>query len=94
MEFEWDPKKDAANQSKHVISFVAAIALFDDPNHLEEDSTKLEYGEVRRKAIGMIAGGRLVVVIYTNRGQLRRIISARRARKNEQAHYDQSKATS
>ena len=49
MQFEWDPAKDTANQEKHGISFVAATAVFADPAHLEEDVTKPEYSETRRK---------------------------------------------
>jgi uncharacterized DUF497 family protein len=93
MEFEWDPAKDAANQTKHGISFVAATAIFADPAHLEEDVTRPEFGEVRKKAIGQLTSGWTVAVIYTDRGDRRRIISARRARTNERQRYDQSKTT-
>jgi uncharacterized DUF497 family protein len=92
MEFEWDPIKDAANQAKHGMSFVAATAVFDDPHHLTEDTTKPEYGEERGLAIGMV-NGRLTTVVYTDRGDRRRIILARRARNNERERYDQSKAS-
>ena len=92
MEFEWDPAKDAANVEKHGISFARAATVFDDPDHLEEDVTKPEPGEERRSAIGK-AGEILVTVIYTDRQDRRRIISARRARKNERQRYDQSKTT-
>jgi uncharacterized protein len=73
MEFEWDPRKEAANVKKH-------------------DSTKPEHGEERSLAIGLVAG-RLAAVVYTDRAERRRIISARSARKNERERYDQSKAT-
>jgi len=67
-----------------------AIAL--DPYHLEEDSTREEFGEERSRAIGMM-GSKIVTVIDTDRPERRRIISARRARKDERARYDQSKTT-
>jgi uncharacterized protein len=92
MDFEWDPAKDAANEAKHGISFVRAATVFDDPHHLEEDTTKPEFGEQRSKAIGMV-GQYLVTVIYTDRQDKRRIISARRARNDERARYDQSTTT-
>jgi len=93
MEFEWDLAKEAANVAKHGITFTDATSVFDDPHVLTEDSTKPEYGEERSLAIGEVAG-RLATVVYTDREQRRRIISARRARKNERERYDQSKTTS
>ena len=47
MEFEWDAAKEAANEHKHGISFGDAAAVFEDPNRLEEVSTKPEHGEQR-----------------------------------------------
>jgi uncharacterized DUF497 family protein len=91
MRFEWDDEKEASNELKHSISFVDAATVFDDPYHLVENTTKPEHGEERRKAIGIV-GEYLVAVIYTDRQDRRRIISARRARKNERRQYDQSKA--
>jgi uncharacterized DUF497 family protein len=92
MEFEWDPAKDAANEAKHGIGFVRAATVFDDPHHLEEDTTKPEYGEPRGRAIGLV-GPYLVTVIYTDRQGRRRIISARRASKDERERYDQGTTT-
>ena len=94
MLFDWDIEKAAANLRKHEISFVAATAVFDDPNRIEEDSTKPEHGEVRMKAIGMVEGELIVAVIFTDREQRRRIISARRARKNEKEKYYNSRTAS
>jgi uncharacterized DUF497 family protein len=92
MEFEGDPAKAAANEQKHDISFVDAVTVFDDPHHLEEDSTRAEHGEERSRAIGVM-GSILVTVIYTDRPGRRRIIAARRARKDERERYDQGKTT-
>lgn len=97
MEFDWDPKKAAANLFKHGIDFVAAIAIFDDPNHIVEDSSKPEYGEARFIAIGKLHDGRVVTVVYTDRdleqGYFQRIISVRIARNYERRIYDQGKTT-
>jgi uncharacterized protein len=90
MEFEWDPAKEASNELKHGIGFVDAATVFDDPYHLEEESTKVEHGEERRRAIGTIRSI-VVTVIYTDREGRRRIISARRARKDERQRYNQGK---
>ena len=92
MDFEWDATKDTENQGKHGISFTAATSVFDDPHHLEEDSTKPEHGEERKRAIGTVQGC-LVTVIDTDRPTSRRIISARRARDDERARYGQSTTT-
>ena len=93
MEFDWDPEKAAANLKKHGIDFVAALAVFDDQKRIIEDSTKPEYGETRRIAIGMMADGRLVTVVFTDRSNIRRIISVRTARNYERRKYHQGKAT-
>jgi len=92
MDYEWDPAKEAANIAKHAISFVAATAVFSDPYHLVADSTKPEYGEVRSVAVGQIADGRVITVVYTLRGRVRRIISARKARRNEKRAYVENQA--
>ncbi len=90
MEFEWDPAKNDANEIKHQISFTTASLVFDDPHHINVDTTRPEHGERRMKTIGMV-GAELFVVIYTDRGSSRRIISARRARPNERRDYNQGK---
>ncbi|MFM9106880.1 MAG: BrnT family toxin [Chloroflexota bacterium] len=86
MNFVWDEAKNAANRAKHGIGFEDAISVFEDALITDEDSTKPEHGEIRRKAIGK-AGSVIVAVIYTDRPGQRRIISARRARRNERIHY-------
>ena len=93
MEYDWDPEKAAANLTKHGINFVAALAVFDDQRHFIEDSTKPEYGETRRIAIGVMADGRLVTVVFTDRGEVKRIISVRTARNYERRKYHQGKTT-
>jgi uncharacterized DUF497 family protein len=90
LDFEWDARKAESNLQKHGIGFAAATAVFDDPNHIEEDTTRLEQGETRTKAVGMVKEELIVAVIYTDREQKRRIISARRAGKNERDKYYQS----
>lgn len=91
MEFEWDAVKEAINRQKHGIGFADAAIVFDDPRHLVEDSTKPEHGEWRGKAIGRM-GQIVVTVVFTDREGRRRIISARRARKDERTRYDQGTA--
>jgi uncharacterized DUF497 family protein len=93
MEFEWDPTKIEDNEGKHGISFEDAVVVFDDPYRREEDSSKLEHGETRRKVVGRM-GAVIVAVVYTDRDRRRRIISARIARRNERAGYDQGTSES
>ncbi|MBA3415359.1 MAG: BrnT family toxin [Chloroflexia bacterium] len=92
MEFEWDPAKDALNIEKHGIAFEDAEDVFADPERLAEDSTKPEFGEERRRAIGRL-GPNVVTVVFTDRNGRRRIISARRADKHERARYDERSET-
>jgi uncharacterized DUF497 family protein len=91
-QFEWDPYKEATNLAKHGIDFVDASEVFDDPQYLEEESTRHEAGEVRLKGIGT-ALGKVYAVIFTYRQDRRRIISARRVRPDEQRRYDQGSST-
>jgi uncharacterized DUF497 family protein len=86
LEFEWDPAKAVANQRKHGISFGRAQGVFEDPQHLEEDANETSYGERRSKAVGRLDNV-MITVIFTYRHGRRRIISARRARRDERERY-------
>jgi hypothetical protein len=86
MEFEWDPAKEAANVVKHGISFVAAARVLASGPTFEFQSDRGV--EPRRVAIGMHPETRkIVAVIYAMREGRYRIVSARRARANEEAEY-------
>jgi uncharacterized protein len=86
MEFEWDPAKEARNLEKHGISFVAgARALAGGPT-FEFQSDR--GSEPRWVAVGTHpATQRVIVVVYTIREGRYRIISVRRARKDEEEDY-------
>ena len=86
MDFEWDDAKARSNQEKHGISFGEAIAVFADPEVITLDGSRQEDGEVRRKAIGRIEG-KLFVLVFTEREGAIRVISARRASRNEERAY-------
>lgn len=81
MDYEFDPAKHVANAAKHGIGFDTAAGVFDGPVLTTADSRR-DYGEARMRAIGMSAG-LVLVVVYTDRGTRRRIISARRANRKE-----------
>ena len=75
---------------EHAIDFDTALEVFEDLYMLEADSTRPEFGVFHKKATGALQSGLVITVVYTDRGNVRRIISARRARKHEQEHYYQS----
>jgi uncharacterized protein len=89
MPFEWDSEKNDGNVHKHKINFEDATAIFDGPL-LEMEDTREDYGEPRIAAIGAGTGGLILFVVYTWRGQNRRIISARQANRKEREMYEQS----
>ena len=91
-QFEWDPNKEATNLAKHGIDFVDASEIFEDPQYLEEESTRPMHGEERYKGIGTTLG-KVYAVIFTYRQNRRRIISARKARPDERRKYDQGSST-
>jgi len=87
MTFEYDPKKAQANQQKHGISFADAESVFFDPLAIHDiDPDSID--EERFIAIGMGSLGLLFVVVYTMRGDVIRLISARRATRQEIKVYE------
>jgi hypothetical protein len=85
MPYEWDEQKRAANLAKHGIDFEAAKLVFDGRT-IEMPDTRHDYGEQRIAVYGEV-NGVLLFVVYTQRGDNRRIISARKAGTNEQEAY-------
>jgi uncharacterized DUF497 family protein len=84
MEFEWDAAKAKANIARHGISFEAAKAAFQDLQAIELLDDDLS--EERWRLLGR-AGTELIMVVYTERGDRIRIISARKATTREQKVY-------
>lgn len=85
MEFEWDEIKRLANLSKHGIDFIDVPIVFDGDIVTVEDE-RFNYGEQRFVTIGLLQG-RVVVIVHTEREECTRIISARKATKDEQRIY-------
>jgi uncharacterized protein len=81
--FEWDERKNLLNLAKHGIDFDDAIEVFHGRIILRQSDRN---NEERWIAIGEIEG-RIIAVVFTRRGDTLRIISARRARKNEEREY-------
>lgn len=84
--FEWDQTKARDNERKHGISFADTFGVFEDPNALTLD--RIVRGEQRHLTIGMDAFGRVLVVAYIWRGEVIRIISARKAMRSEGRQYE------
>lgn len=91
MKFEWDAGKAAKNEKKHGISFLEATTIFADPLELTISDSDHSAGEYRFLSIGRSCAGNLLVVSYTERqpNQIR-IISARKATRQEQKSYEQN----
>ena len=86
VDFEWDRKKAVINFKKHGVDFAdAALTLLDD---LAVTIPDPDEGEERFITIGMDAMGRLLVVIWTWRGERLRLISARKATTRERKKYE------
>jgi uncharacterized DUF497 family protein len=85
----WDESKRRRNLAKHGLDFVGAEAIFDDFMLVAED-TREPYGEPRDVALGLKAG-RVVALVYADRGDHVRLISLRKATSNETARYLQAR---
>jgi uncharacterized protein len=85
-EFGWDPRKREVNLRKHGIDFEDAVEVFDG----QILARRSDREEERWIAIGSLEN-RLIAVVFTRRADVIRIISARRARKNEERAYRNAK---
>jgi uncharacterized DUF497 family protein len=93
MRVTWDPPKNEANKTKHGIEFETAKLVFDDPFCITFVERVID-GEERWHAIGSLEKIIVLVVVHTyreeNAEEVIRIISARRATRNEWRLYDQA----
>lgn len=86
MRFEWDEAKNRANILKHSIDFTDVVKLFDQPILTVQDS-RTDYAEERWIAIGWLEVT-VAVVVYTERHRdTVRLISARKATRQEAKRY-------
>ena len=87
MSYEWDPNKERSNYKKHRVKFADAVGVFEDENALTiQDKHK---GEDRFITIGRDFLRRILVVVYTFRDIVIRIISARKATAREKKMYEE-----
>jgi len=87
MRFQYDPDKAAANLKKHGVSFADAEGVLEDPLAVTVEDPDAE-GERRFVAVGLGSAGELLVVVYAQRNEACRLISARRATRKERKHYE------
>ena len=88
MKFEWDEDKNTINKEKHRISFETAAYVFDDPYYIEMFDFEHSVDEDRYIAIGKV--GDVLFVVFTERKDTIRLISARLATNAERSlYYDQ-----
>lgn len=89
MEFEWNPDKAAVNLKKHGISFEEAATVFNDPLSVTFPDPDHSFGESRYVIIGLSRFGQLLVVAHTDRREKVRIISTRKATRQEKRFYEE-----
>ena len=89
MQFDWDKNKAERNLSKHEVSFEEAKTVFDDPLYVDFYDPEHSESEERYLIVGESDRGRLLIVSYTERGDVIRLISAREVTQNEQEAYEE-----
>ena len=85
MGFEWDSKKAKANKAKHGVDFELAKSFEFETANIFEDDTE-DYGEERFVGFGF-AGNKIHCIVYTMRDGNVRVISLRRATRQEAEDY-------
>jgi uncharacterized DUF497 family protein len=84
--FEWGEGKQRQNPSEHGVDFADAALIFEGAV-LEAVDDRADYGEIRYRALGRVDADHFMVV-YTWRGENRRIISAWRVNRHGRQRYE------
>ena len=87
VDLEWDEAKRRNNLAKHGVDFVDAAGVFADARAIVAVNARRDYGEIRLRAIGRVRET-VLAVVFTDRTDRRRIISARRASRRERETYE------
>ncbi len=91
IQFEWDRKKAARNLRKHEVSFEEATNVFGDQLSITiSDPKHTVPGDERFVTMGQSRKGHALVVVHSDRGRIIRIISARRASRQERKTYEET----
>ncbi len=88
--FEWDPQKAIANQRKHGVTFDEGTTAFGDPFGIVVDDPRHSGVEDRMVLLGYSQASRLLAVMFTERGDRIRLISARTATRRERQTYEEA----
>jgi uncharacterized DUF497 family protein len=89
VDFEWDEAKAAANFEKHGVSFADAATVFGDPLYVDFYDPDHSTDENRYLMIGASKEGRILIVSYTERNGVVRLISAREVTPTERKAYEE-----
>ncbi len=89
MDLEWDEAKAAANFEKHGVSFADAATVFGDPLYVDFYDPDHSTDENRYLIIGASKEGRMLIVSYTERNGVVRLISAREVTPTERKAYEE-----
>jgi hypothetical protein len=89
--FEWDPVKAEANVRKHGVTFDQASTTFGDPLNLLMADPDHSHEEERFLLLGMSNQRRLLVVAFAERPPRTRLVSARRATRQERRRYEEER---
>lgn len=89
MKFEWDEEKNQSNIENHGIRFEDALKIFDGYVVTALDDRD-DYDEVRETSLGLFNGVVVLLVVHTDRNGVTRLISARKATRQERLRYEQT----
>lgn len=90
VQFEWDSEKAQRNFKKHKVSFEEASTVFDDPLFITFLDEEHSADEERYITLGLSRANNLLLIAHTDRAGTIRIISARKATRNEQRFYQEA----
>jgi uncharacterized DUF497 family protein len=91
LNFEWDEEKANENSKKHKVNFEEARTIFNDPFSITISDPQHSIDEYRFIDIGYSSKGQLLVMVYTERETNIRIISCRKASKQERRLYEEER---
>ena len=89
MDCEWDEEKAAGNLEKHGVSFEEAATVFGDPLYIDFYDPDHSVDEHRYLIIGTSSADRLLIVSYTERDDVVRLINAREVTSSERKAYEE-----
>jgi uncharacterized protein len=90
MDFDWDTSKASANLKKHGVSFEEAKTVFENPFSVIFDDEIHSVDELREIIIGHSQRNRLLLISFTERSSIIRIISARPVTRKEREDYERN----